>query len=191
LLAYLQLVDNPSFNPALMRAVNIPGRGIGEKVGMARYKSICSYFARQTMLEISTRAEKAHVSQLRIIEGICDGRLPDIKIPAKRKFVPFVKIIRTLRNLAEKVALITDFSSHSSNAHHQRTSPPNLIRRLVELLEYQDHLRKTQPDWESRWENVQELMTFASEVEVGSANEQNDQETSAGDDPKSVILSDI
>jgi DNA helicase-2/ATP-dependent DNA helicase PcrA len=60
----------------------------------------------------------------------------------------------------------------------------------VELLEYQDHLRKTQPDWESRWENVQELITFASEVEVGSANEQNDQETSAGDDPKSVILSD-
>jgi DNA helicase-2/ATP-dependent DNA helicase PcrA len=143
------------------------------------------------MLEISTRAEKAHVSQLRIIEGICDGRLPDIKIAAKRKFVPFVKIIRTLRNLAEKVALITDFSGHSSNAHHQGTSPPNLIRRLVELLEYQDHLRKTQPDWESRWENVQELITFASEVEVGSANEQNDQETSAGDDPKSVILSDI
>lgn len=34
LLAYLQLVDNPSFNPALMRAVNIPSRGIGEKVGM-------------------------------------------------------------------------------------------------------------------------------------------------------------
>ena len=34
LLAYLQLVDNPGFNPALMRAVNIPSRGIGEKVAI-------------------------------------------------------------------------------------------------------------------------------------------------------------
>lgn len=25
-------------------------------------------------------------------------------------------------------------------------------------------MRNTQPDWESRWENVQELITFASEV---------------------------
>lgn len=40
-----------------------------------------------------------------------------------------------------------------------------MIRKLVRLLEYEDHLRKTQQDWESRWENVQELITFASEVE--------------------------
>lgn len=36
----------------------------------------------------------------------------------------------------------------------------------MELVEYEDHLRKTQPDWESRWENVQELITFAGEVEA-------------------------
>jgi DNA helicase-2/ATP-dependent DNA helicase PcrA len=146
---------------------------------------------RQTLDEISSRAEKVNVSQLHIIEGICDGRLPDIKLAAKRKFAPFVKVIRTLRNLAEKVALVTDISGHSNNTHLQGTSPSNLIRRLVELLEYEDHLRKTQPDWESRWENVQELITFASEVEVGSSNEQNVQETPTEDDPKFVILSDI
>lgn len=48
----------------------------------------------------------------------------------------------------------------------QGTSPADLIRRVVELVEYEDHLRKTQPDWESRWENVQELITFAGEVEA-------------------------
>lgn len=32
LLAYLQLVDNPQFVPAFSRAVNVPSRGIGEKV---------------------------------------------------------------------------------------------------------------------------------------------------------------
>ena len=33
-------------------------------------------------------------------------------------------------------------------------------------MDFESHLRKTQPDWESRWENVQELITFASEVEA-------------------------
>jgi len=61
----------------------------------------------QTLLEISTRGEKAKVSHLYIIEGICDGKLPDIKPTAKRKFLPFVKVIRVLRDLAEKVTLVS------------------------------------------------------------------------------------
>lgn len=32
------------------------------------------------------------------------------------------------------------------------------------MIDYQGHLTKTQPDWESRWDNVQELINFASEV---------------------------
>ena len=32
LLAYLQLVDNPNFAPAFMRAINTPPRSMGEKV---------------------------------------------------------------------------------------------------------------------------------------------------------------
>ncbi|KAF5382208.1 hypothetical protein D9615_004383 [Tricholomella constricta] len=133
LLAYLQLVDNPSFNPALLRAANVPSRGIGEK----------------SLQEIAARAEKSGVSQLSIMEGICDGRLPDIRPVAKRKLAPFVKVIRSLRDLANK-----------------STSPADLIRKLLDLVEFEDHLRKTQPDWESRWENVKELITFASEVET-------------------------
>lgn len=47
----------------------------------------------------------------------------------------------------------------------ENASPSDLIRRLVELISYEDHLRKTQPDWDTRWENVQELITFASDVQ--------------------------
>jgi len=39
-----------------------------------------------------------------------------------------------------------------------------LIQELLTELKYADHLQKTQPDWESRWENVRELITFATEV---------------------------
>lgn len=31
-LVYLQLADNPAFTPAFARAVNVPKRGVGEKV---------------------------------------------------------------------------------------------------------------------------------------------------------------
>lgn len=139
------------------------------------------------MLELSTRAETAKTSQLHIIEGICDGRLPDIKPTARRKLLPFVKIICTLRELAEKVThypkTLVVVITH---LRRQGTSPPDLIRRLVELLEYQDYLRRTQPDWESRWENVQELITFASEVWGGSVDEVGSEETRKEDELKSV-----
>lgn len=39
-----------------------------------------------------------------------------------------------------------------------------LIQELLTELNYADHLQKSQPDWESRWENVRELITFATET---------------------------
>lgn len=52
----------------------------------------------------------------------------------------------------------------------------DLIRRLVDLIAYEQHLKQAQPqDWESRSENVQELITFASEVE-GDVIEMDDSE---------------
>jgi len=56
------------------------------------------------------------------------------------------------------------------------------------LINYEAHLRKTQQDWETRWENVKELITFASEVEAGVptspavdlADETSDEDVAAG-----------
>ena len=45
-----------------------------------------------------------------IVEDICDGKLPDIKPPIKQKLVSFVKAVRTLRDLAEKVVIQLTFS---------------------------------------------------------------------------------
>jgi DNA helicase II / ATP-dependent DNA helicase PcrA len=54
--------------------------------------------------------------------------------------------------------------------------PAQLIRTLIEKVDYEEHLKKTQQDWESRWENVQELITFASDVDVEERPD-NDAET--------------
>jgi DNA helicase-2/ATP-dependent DNA helicase PcrA len=51
-------------------------------------------------------------------------------------------------------------------------SPPDLLNRLLELIEYENHLKKSQNDCETRWENVKELITFASEVVTDSSLEE-------------------
>ncbi|KAJ3920166.1 P-loop containing nucleoside triphosphate hydrolase protein [Lentinula edodes] len=132
LLAYLQLVDNPQFVPAFVRAINTPARGMGEK----------------SVAELLARADASNLTLVDLAEKIHSGTTSDIKPAVKRKIGPFVSSIRILKQMA------------SENAR-----PSDLIRRLVELISYEDHLKKTQPDWESRWENVQELITFASDVQ--------------------------
>ena len=48
----------------------------------------------------------------------------------------------------------------------QGTLPAVLIGRLLELIEFREYLTKTQPDAESRWDNVQELINFAAECAI-------------------------
>ncbi|KAH9939503.1 UvrD-helicase-domain-containing protein [Amylocystis lapponica] len=132
LLAYLQLIDNPTFVPAFTRAINVPARALGEK----------------TVAGILATAAQHKISPLAAAERIYDSALPDTKPPARRKLASFLVPMRRLRTLA-----------------NEGTAPSVLIRELLELTEYEAHLRKTQTDWESRWENVQELLNFASEIE--------------------------
>ncbi|KAG2149079.1 P-loop containing nucleoside triphosphate hydrolase protein, partial [Suillus bovinus] len=128
ILAYLQLVDNPQFEPAFSRAINTPSRGIGEK----------------SLGEILSRAQKLGISPLTLVERIHNSIIPDLKPSVKRKVQSFVNVMRSLRSSA------TD-----------GMEPAQLIGKLVELIGYQEHLKKSQPDWDTRWENVQELINFA------------------------------
>ena len=48
LLAYLQLIDNPHFVPAFNRVINVPARGIGDKV--------CIYCSYPRLCQGGTRA---------------------------------------------------------------------------------------------------------------------------------------
>lgn len=87
---------------------------------------------------------------LTVVERIVDGKIPDIKPSVKKKLASFTDTIRDLRRFA-----------------NEGMSPTKLITALVDLIQYGEHLKKTQQDHESRWENVQELINFASEVENG------------------------
>ncbi|KAL0574734.1 ATP-dependent DNA helicase srs2 [Marasmius crinis-equi] len=125
----------------------------------------------KTLKELLSRGEKEKLSPLQIVEKIVDGRTPDIKPPVKRKLGSFVSAIRTIRKLAT-----------------EGSSPAVLIRKLYDVIEYEDHLKKTQPDWESRWENVQELITFASDVDADIKVDHDPEDEQNTDTPLRLFL---
>ncbi|TFY71149.1 hypothetical protein EVG20_g1852 [Dentipellis fragilis] len=121
----------------------------------------------KSVSQILQRAEKDKISALELVERIYDGKAPDIKPPLKRKVATFVSTIRTVRNLAKK-----------------RVSAAALIRTLLDLLNYEEHLKKTQDDWQNRWENVQELINFASkEHETGDLPASQEPQAGKENDP--------
>lgn len=61
-----------------------------------------------------------------------------------------------------------------SETGYQGVSTPDLIRNLLQCIDYQQHLRRTQSDWESRWQNVEELITFASEIKTDDIQDEDD-----------------
>lgn len=122
-----------------------------------------SYSSLMPFPQIKSRAEKAQLSPLSLVEKIFDGRAPDTKPAVKRKLASFVSTIRALRQLACEVSLLFMLLPHLFSP--QRASPSAIIQKLLDLIEYENHLRKTEQDWDTRWENVQELITFASDVE--------------------------
>ncbi|CUA67467.1 DNA helicase II / ATP-dependent DNA helicase PcrA [Rhizoctonia solani] len=103
----------------------------------------------KSIAEVVARATSEKTSAFNVIERICDGTAPDIKPPIKRKVSELVRLIRQLRKWAAEGILAAD-----------------LIRRTVDAIGYEAYLRRTQPDWETRWENVQELVNFAAGVEI-------------------------
>ncbi|AAW42599.2 ATP-dependent DNA helicase pcra, putative [Cryptococcus deneoformans JEC21] len=133
LLAYLQLADNPGFNPAFVRVVNVPKRSIGDK----------------TLTDILSTAKSMKISPMQLCERVTDGEgIPaNIKPGVKKSLANFVGVIRKLRRAAEGGASVAD-----------------LIKMVIEKVNYEDYLRTSQPDWDSRWENVKELISYSVTV---------------------------
>ncbi|KIJ51096.1 hypothetical protein M422DRAFT_245075 [Sphaerobolus stellatus SS14] len=137
ILAYLQLIDNPNYTPAFVRASQVPSRGIGEK-------TIAGLTAKAKTLGLSSGMELA--------ERIHAGTSPDLKPAIKGKLATFITPILSLRKMANEGAAVSA-----------------LIRRLLVLIGYETHLKKNN-DWEMRWENIQELINYATQFEKDASS---------------------
>ncbi|KZT04434.1 P-loop containing nucleoside triphosphate hydrolase protein [Laetiporus sulphureus 93-53] len=100
----------------------------------------------KTLSAIYLNADRIKISPLKLVEQIHDDLVPDVKPSAKKKLTSFVETIRKLRKLA-----------------NAGSPPSELLNILVESIEYQSYLKQTEENWEDRWQNVQELINFASE----------------------------
>ncbi|KAH6909099.1 ATP-dependent DNA helicase pcra [Coprinopsis sp. MPI-PUGE-AT-0042] len=113
----------------------------------------------KTLNDISRRADECGKGHLELLEAIYERKLPDQKPAIRKKISSFIEVIKALRQYAE-----------------EGMGPADLLRKLVDLSKYEEHLRKTQQDWETRMENVKELVSFAKEME-----EQNQREKMAAE----------
>ncbi|CAO1629096.1 unnamed protein product [Parajaminaea phylloscopi] len=149
-LAYLTLAVNPTYTPAFTRAINVPKRGIGEK----------------SVQDFLSMATSMGLSPMQLAERVADesdsdttkkraksGTTSLVKPSMKKGVRQFVGAIRELRKAAEK------------------GEPVNrLIEIVTDNIDYKSHLEKEQ-DFESRMENVKELINFSIIVAASADTE--------------------
>ncbi|GAA5941279.1 uncharacterized protein JCM15063_006424 [Sporobolomyces koalae] len=136
MLSYLQLLSNPSYNPALQRILNVPKRSLGDKA--------------QTSIFDNARANGLSAFELlvRIANGSAKG-LVSVSAAQKKQIKLLVEIIRDGRKKA-----------------NEGTSVTELLEFLTDRLAYRAYLDKNSTsDAADRWENVQELKTYAALVQ--------------------------
>jgi len=167
LLAYIRLVHNPFDSVCLLRVINVPTRGIGQRTVQelnrwSREQGIPPYAALQLLAE----AQPPHG------EPPPEAGPPPADVepahgeptqPAHGELVepPFQK-----RTAAALLAFLTLLNELISAAPGQRLS--ELLESLLARIDYRRYLLDSAgggPEGEERWENVQELRAVATQYD--------------------------
>jgi len=142
IIAYLRLVHNPYDRVSLGRVINVPARGIGQKTlaeldGWAASLEVPLYLAMQRVAEAVSR-----------------------EAPAGDEAAPHPLAPRSAKAVASFVALLEGLREEAG-----RLSLSSLVTSALERTAYRQYLLGQFDDGEERWENVQELLTVASEYD--------------------------
>ncbi|PMD48160.1 UvrD-helicase-domain-containing protein [Hyaloscypha variabilis F] len=140
ILDYLRVINQPDNNDALARIINTPSRRIGES----------------TIKSLLEEADQAKMTLWSLVLGIVQGKLSaktQLKNPTEKNLSSFVHIILTAR-------------AKLSGPVEERMSTVELIYFVLKKIDYEEWLVEHHGDvHKARWENVQELITQATDFQ--------------------------
>lgn len=135
LIAYLRLMHNPDDEISLLRIINVPSRGIGNK----------------TVISLRTLAQRAAMAPgellLELARGPESGHWDALSGRAASVLSNFGELLAKWRRLREEI------------------SPLNLMDRILEDVRYRDYIDDGSDEGAERWENVMELRRLAAEYQ--------------------------
>ena len=144
LLAYLRIVHNPFDTVALMRVINVPARGIGDR----------------TLAELTRWAGEQTIPVYAALQLIADSERDSPEGPTSAH--PFQT--RTAGALLRFLGLLNELIAAAGTA-----SLSELLDTIIERTDYREYLlgkeRGGLADGEERWENVQELRAVAAQYD--------------------------
>ncbi|CZT48235.1 probable ATP-dependent DNA helicase [Rhynchosporium secalis] len=139
-LDYLRIINQPDNNDALARIINTPSRRIGEA----------------TIKALLEEADESKLTLWTLILGIVQG-----KRSAKTKLNNAVQ-----QNISKFVNIILTGRTKITGADDDRLSVSGLINFVLTKTNYERWLEECQGDvHKARWDNVQELITQATDFE--------------------------
>jgi DNA helicase-2/ATP-dependent DNA helicase PcrA len=177
LLAYLRVIQNPFDAVAMMRIINRPGRGIGDKTlseinRLARERTVPPYAILQMIadserdrpeygLDITAESEQtpdtARPEAPPARPEASEERAEQQRLALPRADHPFQK--RTVGALMRFLGLLNELIGLSKTA-----SLSALLDAVIDKTDYKLHIM-SDPDGEERWENVQQLRVVAAQYD--------------------------
>jgi DNA helicase-2/ATP-dependent DNA helicase PcrA len=135
LIAYLRLVHNPDDEISLLRVINVPSRGIGNK----------------TVISLRTVAQRSKMTPGELLLDLASG-------PQSRHWDDLTgRAALVLSNFAQLLL--------KWRALRQEMPPLNLMDRILEEAGYRDYIDDGSDEGAERWENVMELRRLAAEYQ--------------------------
>jgi len=135
IIAYLRLIQNPLDSVSLLRIINVPGRGIGQR----------------SLSELSQWARSQDIQEYRALQLLVEQQ----KENAPENQFPFT--LRTIKVLTAFTGMMEGFIARS-----QELNLVDLFDMVVEGSGYKRYISGLE-NGEERWENVLELRTVVQE----------------------------
>ncbi|MEW6406018.1 MAG: UvrD-helicase domain-containing protein, partial [Chloroflexota bacterium] len=133
ILAYLRLAHNPRDEVSMLRVINTPRRGIGDKTvaELRTYAQGLNLSPGDVLLDLGLGAESGHWESL-------PGRV-------RAALSPFGKLLSNWVSLRDEL------------------SPPELMDRIIQDVAYRTYIDEGDEEGAERWENVMEFKRLAAD----------------------------